>query len=108
MDELKVIEDIYNRLLILLKSQNNTNLHYIITQIEKSIEILDEGVRLGNKMKQEEILHSLGKIYRNINQPRVGLSDYFIWRDDYGERMKANESLYDLKNNLFEHLNKYR
>ena len=42
----------------------------------------------------------LVRIYTDINQPRVGLSDYFIWRDDYEERVKANESLDAIKDNL--------
>jgi hypothetical protein len=60
---------------------------------------------------EEQDLSSLNKdlerLYIIINQPHVGLSDYFIWKDDYEERIKENEDLDTIKDRLRNLFTKY-
>ncbi|MCY9139459.1 hypothetical protein [Peribacillus frigoritolerans] len=42
----------------------------------------------------------LSSIYREIDKPRVGLSDYFIWDDNYDKRIVANNELDGIKDIL--------
>lgn len=42
----------------------------------------------------------LSSIYREIDKPRVGLSDYFFWDDDYDKRIVVNNELDGIKDIL--------
>ena len=74
---------------------------YIIHQLELGLLLIDEclnGTYENEDLKQ--LSSKLEEIYIKINQPRVGLSDYFIWRDNYEERLKVNDGLDNIKKNL--------
>lgn len=90
VEKVQKIKISYESLLLLLKEQQDSELNYIISQIEESIELI-------NEYPNDQIMIELSVIYRKLNKPRVGLSDYFIWRNDFDERLKANEVLDELK-----------
>ncbi|MGF7046925.1 hypothetical protein J2T13_001427 [Paenibacillus sp. DS2015] len=90
MEKVQEIKKSYESLLVLLKEQHDSELNYIISKIEESIELI-------NKYPNDQMIFELNEIYLKINNARVGLSDYFIWRNDFDERLKANEKLDELK-----------
>jgi hypothetical protein len=95
-DKLKSTKDTYVRLKELLSLQKDSELCYIIQQIQYSIDLIDDYSTQKN-VSYEEIFTQLDYIYRSISKPRVGLTDYFIWNDDFNERCKANKELDKLK-----------
>ncbi|WCN36393.1 hypothetical protein [Aneurinibacillus uraniidurans] len=108
IQNLNLIYDLYNRLLKIIKAENDQELQYIISQVEISIRLVDDCLKETRDVKQyNELMLELGAIYKSINTPRVGLSDYFIWCDNYDERLEVNESLDRVKNGLHNYLSRY-
>ncbi|BBW97446.1 hypothetical protein ACPVTF_03075 [Geobacillus icigianus] len=97
------LKNLYEQLLIILKQTDDSDSSYIINQVEHALYLINEC--LDQKQDNEQMQHlfiRLKEIYKTMNQPRIGLSDYFIWKDDYEERVKANESLDIIKDRLFQ------
>ncbi len=98
LQKFQSIFDLYNRLLLILRSENEVN-KYIVGEIEASISLLASYLDDQTK-SSKNLLAELKNLYRNINQPRVGLSDFFIWRDDYDEMINTNATLVTIKKEL--------
>ncbi|MFD6207912.1 hypothetical protein, partial [Peribacillus sp. NPDC060253] len=84
---LLVIKGAYVRLVKILTKEKN-DLEFIIRQAKASIELIDSCL-LGCESAEpyRKTMMELSSIYRDINKPRVGLSDYFIWHDNYDKRI---------------------
>ncbi|MRX74445.1 hypothetical protein GJU40_20260 [Bacillus lacus] len=96
-------KELYKQLMTILNKESDNEVNYIINQLENGLKLIDEYIYNQPEEKNDlnQLYLQLTEIYKNINQPRVGLSDYFIWKDDYDERMKANESLDSIKDSLY-------
>lgn len=102
---LRDVRDVYQALLELIQREGPAgdvsaqSIDYIAGQIRKAISILDDAIsqhgRNGQNMRTE-----LVDIYNSITRPRIGINDYFVWRDDFDERTRANDSLEELKERL--------
>jgi hypothetical protein len=100
MDIVQQTKELYLQLKLILKNENEKEAQNIINQLEVGLRIIEEfeGDTYGGELS--ELYKDLERIYININQPHIGLSDYFIWKDDYEERIKANEDLDTIKDSL--------
>ncbi|CAH0135994.1 hypothetical protein SRABI80_00277 [Peribacillus frigoritolerans] len=97
---LLVIKDAYVRLVKILTKEKN-DLEFIISQAKASIELIDACLLDCDSSEQyRKTMMELSSIYRDINKPRVGLSDYFIWHDNYDKRIVANNELDEIKDIL--------
>lgn len=95
------IKDIFQELKRILEKENDNETVYIINQLKLGLLLIDECLNSSDENKDNKQLFSkLDEIYIKIYQPRVGLSDYFIWRDSYEERIKVNNDLDTIKKNL--------
>lgn len=95
------IKDIFQELKRILEKENDNETVYIINQLKLGLLLIDECLNSSDENKDNKQLFSkLDEIYIKIYQPRVGLSDYFIWRDSYEERIKVNNELDTIKKNL--------
>ncbi|MDQ0217380.1 hypothetical protein ELQ35_07430 [Peribacillus cavernae] len=99
------LRDLFQQLLKLLKNENDSDSLYIIKQVDYSLNLVNDYIDNTNGENDEKnLLSHLRENYQTLNQPRVGLSDYFIWRDNYEEREKANKVLDAIKEDLFQML----
>lgn len=108
--ELNEIKEQYKNLLSILNNdENDHNIQYLKTKIKKSIDLINNYLATSSdpNQYQNDVQTELTRIYKDINRPRVGLSDYFIWDDDYEKRVEANKELDDIKDALFYHFKKY-
>ncbi|MBO0589140.1 hypothetical protein [Sporosarcina sp. E16_8] len=104
--QLRVIYEELKR--VLEKENNDSEVLYIINQLELGLGLIDECLNnIYENQDLKELYSKLDEVYMKINQPRVGLSDFFIWRDNYEERIKANEHLDTIKDNLLLLFKKY-
>lgn len=91
----------FQELIGILDKEDENETLYIINQLELGLKLIDGCINSTYENKDIiQLFSELEEIYIKINQPRVGLSDYFIWRDDYEERVTANKSLDKIKENL--------
>lgn len=100
---------LYQELRNILEIESDDNeAMYITNQLESGLSLIDECLNNTYTDKDLKQLYSkLNEIYIKINQPRVGLSDFFIWRDNNEERLKANDCLDSIKDNLLFLFQKY-
>jgi hypothetical protein len=100
MELVQQTKELYLQLKLILKKENDREAQNIVNQLEVGLRIIGEfeGGTYGGDLSG--LYKDLEKNYININQPHVGLSDYFIWKDDYEERIKANEDLDTIKDSL--------
>lgn len=99
--DIEQLRILFQELKRILEKENDNETLYIINQLELGLLLIDEclnGTYESEDLKQ--LFSKLEEIYIKINQPRVGLSDYFIWRDNYEERLKVNNGLDKIKKNL--------
>lgn len=99
--DIEQLRILFQELKRILEKENDNEMLYIINQLELGLLLIDEclnGTYKSEDLKQ--LFSKLEEIYVKINQPRVGLSDYFIWRDNYEERLKVNNGLDKIKKNL--------
>ncbi|MFS0761925.1 MULTISPECIES: hypothetical protein [Peribacillus] len=97
---LLVIKDAYVRLVKILTKEKK-DLEHIIRQAKASIELIEICLLDCESAEQyRKTMMELSGIYHDINKPRVGLSDYFIWDDNYDKRIVANNELDGIKDIL--------
>ncbi|WP_078552282.1 hypothetical protein [Bacillus alkalicellulosilyticus] len=100
-DDILRTKELYKQLITILGEKIDNETVFIIKQLEMGLELIDEYMdNQHTESAAEQIHQQLCEIYINITRPRVGLSDYFIWKDDYEKRMEANERLDSIKDNL--------
>ncbi|MFX3617795.1 MAG: hypothetical protein ACE3JK_09715 [Sporolactobacillus sp.] len=99
--DLKQLKTLFQELKKILEKEEDNETLYIINQLEISLRLIDECLNFTNKNRDlKQVFNTVKEIYTKINRPRVGLSDYFIWRENYEERVKANVPLDRIKDNL--------
>ncbi|WP_078577825.1 hypothetical protein [Salipaludibacillus agaradhaerens] len=88
---MKKDKEIYRQLITILEKEDDNEAQFIIKQLESSIKSIDEFIDgKARRDNLEQLYDRLINIYKKINHPHIGLSDYFIWKGDYNERMRAN------------------
>ncbi|WP_397537135.1 hypothetical protein [Rummeliibacillus pycnus] len=101
ISDLKKLRVLFKELIDILEKENDREILYIINQLELGLHLINECLNSSYENNDLKELNSkLKEIYKKINQPQVGLSDFFIWRDNDEERLKANMSLDTIKENL--------
>ncbi|MFJ8234994.1 hypothetical protein ACIQ34_04505 [Ureibacillus sp. NPDC094379] len=101
LKEIEQLKVLFQQLKSILEKENDNETLYIRNQLELGLHLIDESLHSNYENKDlEQLFSKLKEIYTNINQPRVGLSDYFIWKDDYDERLEVNNDLDTIKENL--------
>jgi hypothetical protein len=95
------VKELFQQLLLILETEGDDEVNYAKKELAQNIEAL-EGV-LSNNVDAAEAQEVLGQIktsYKSMYPPRGGLSDFFVWREDYEERVKANKQLDDIQSEL--------
>ncbi|MCK0473849.1 hypothetical protein [Halalkalibacter sp. APA_J-10(15)] len=100
---IKQIQDLFQQLITILEKENDQGSEsvYFLNQVKLGVELI-KGYSDSHQDDRDlnELIDKLKEIYAKSNQPRVGLSDYFIWKDDYEERLQANKGLDRIKHDL--------
>ena len=92
----KVLCEHFSNLIEIMKNDGEKN--WI-----RGIEEIYEGLKTINTKPLSEIAYS----YRLMNSGNGSFMDYFIWKEDFNERVKANECFKKLTTEIWDILNKY-
>ncbi len=99
--DIEQLRILFQELKRILEKENDNETLYIIHLLELGLLLIDECLNDTYESEDlKQLFSKLEEIYIKINQPRVGLSDYFIWRNNYEERLKVNNGLDKIKKNL--------
>ena len=99
--DLKHLRVLFKELIDILEKENDRDTLYIIHQLGLGLHLINQC--LNSSYENDDLIDlysKLEEIYARINQPRVGLSDYYIWKENYEERIKANMRLDIIKEGL--------
>ena len=101
LKDIEQLRVLFQELKRILEKEDDNETLYIINQLELGLLLIDECLNNVYESKDlKQLFSKLEEIYKKINQPRVGLSDYFIWRENYEERVKVNNGLDTIKKSL--------
>lgn len=92
-EKIEKIIQLYKQLHKILEEDGSQEADTLLSGVRHSLAIA-EGV------EGKEGFNELFSVYRLLTQPHYGLSDFFIWKDDYEERLVANEGLERIKKEL--------
>ncbi|TCO68979.1 hypothetical protein [Marinisporobacter balticus] len=93
---LEVLDDLYK----LLKSEDTSEITYVMKELKHVITILDKAISLKDN-NLDNVLIEIREMCKSFFPPHGGLSDYFIWRDDFSERKRVNEIYESYKNRMW-------
>jgi hypothetical protein len=98
---LEQILEKYKELLKVLETEGDESVSFAKGQLKKDIMNIEE--TLADNISQtdyNEILHLVKANYNRMYPVRGGLTEFFVWRDDFNERMRANKPLNEIKDEL--------
>jgi hypothetical protein len=72
---------------------------YARDELKNNIIMIDETLK-NDAADLKATFLEIGRSYQSMYPPRGGLTDFFVWRDDFEERRKANQPLDQIKENL--------
>ncbi|WP_201594338.1 hypothetical protein [Psychrobacter vallis] len=94
-DELIKLDVLFNKLKIILLQENEDNfirgINSILNMIQFSLEYNENA---------KATIKSVGNTYFFMNSGNGSFSDFFIWREDFNERVEANKILTNLRNDI--------
>ncbi|MGE7875695.1 hypothetical protein [Bacillus paramycoides] len=97
------LEKLFSELSVILEGNKKGDIDYQISEVRYVINILNE-CQNNNYIDFDDVINEIKLIYSNLYPPRGGLSDFFIWKADFNERVKANEPLGRIGDELWEML----
>ena len=86
------LEKLFSELGVILEGNKKGDIDYQISEVRYVINILNE-CQNNNYIDFDDVINELKLTYSNLYPPRGGLSDFFIWKADFNERVRANEPL---------------
>lgn len=105
--KLNRIKELFVDLLKILKAEDDNSISYAKNVLLVNISRIEYA--LSNVNSENADLNSLFSevqiSYKSMYPPRGGLTEFFVWRDDFDERVKANKPLNRIKEELRQMLN---
>lgn len=97
---LEELGDMFKELLIILEKEGDSEVKYAKTVLNKIVIDIENILVNSNTINLTEVFYEITQDYKSLYPTKSGLSEFFIWRDSYDERVKANKKLDNLKNNI--------
>ncbi|MBO1910124.1 hypothetical protein [Sporosarcina sp. 6E9] len=96
------LKRLYLNLLEILEKYGRGEIDIQIRQVKQ---ILDFLINLPSVEIEEKYISEVRKMHESLFPPRGGLSDFFIWSNDYDERIRLNEPLENVRKEIYDILN---
>ena len=100
-NDLARVRDLFQDLLDILVNEGHAEVHYACNELRNNVLLIEEAFdRESNQVDLNETFNEVSENYYRMYPPRGGLTEFFIWREDFDERLKANHLLDHIKNEL--------
>ena len=98
INDLNFLDALLDDLYIIIKSENQSGTKYA----ERTICVMRNNIRiaLSQQNESENIFNILTSLYNSMFPPKSGLSEFYIWRNDYTTRCKLNSNYEDIKSQI--------
>ena len=97
------LTELFSELILILEKNRSEDINYQVSEVRYINNLLNQ-CRNNNYIDSESIINEIKSIHKKIYPARGGLSDFFIWKTDYNERLKANEPLERIGDELWKML----
>jgi hypothetical protein len=94
-NELIKLNMLFNKLKVILLQENEDN---FIRGINSILDMIQSSLDCNENSKAT--IKSVGNTYSFMNSGNGSFSDFFIWREDFNERVEANKVLTNLRNDI--------
>ena len=94
-NELVRLNMLFNKLKVILLQENEDN---FIRGINSILDMIQSSLEYNENAKAT--IKSVGNTYFFMNSGNGSFSDFFIWREDFNERVEANKVLTNLRNDI--------
>lgn len=95
------VKELFQQLLFILEREGDFEVNYAKDELAKNIRMLDGVINnMVDVAEAQEVLGQIKTSYMSMYPPRGGLSEFFIWRADFEERINANKDLDNIQNEL--------
>lgn len=91
--KLKQVIQLFKELECILKQEITRNIRYVMDGITYCLKILQT-------TSGQDIPPEVKDVHRRFYPPHGGLTDYFLWDDDFDKRVALNEELKDVQEQL--------
>lgn len=92
---LDIIKKLFTELRDYLALQQGNSIINMLRLVKNTVNVLESGE--SEAFKSEYVLES----YKSLYTERAGLTEYYIWDNDYDTRMKLNEPLERIRIDLW-------
>lgn len=99
LHKLKTLQNLIVELREFLLIKEHNGFFFLCKRLKNMADYLEEQIDTPTE-KFENIISDLGRTYKTFFSPRDGLSDFYIWHDDYDQRKKANDSYRKAKKSI--------
>jgi hypothetical protein len=99
VNDLSRVREFFKALLDILETEGDYEIDYAQNELKNNISLIDEALK-NDAADLRAIFSEIRRSYQSMYPPHGGLTDFFVWRDDFEERRKANQPLDQIKENL--------
>lgn len=92
--------ELFSNLLNILEREGKGDVDFVIKEVKYIVEILNNCI-LNNFCEDNKIINEVKEIHSSLYPPKGGLSEFFVWRNDFDERIKVNDYLDNIKKELW-------
>lgn len=97
--ELERVAQLMKELLEIVRKEGGTEQTYAAGELERCVEMI-ERARNDQSAEKKEVFARVRESYKGLFPPHGGLTDFFVWREDFNERLVANRRLDAVKAEL--------
>ena len=99
--DLEIIKSLFSELQTFLELQDDNSIRDIQKAVRNTVSVLESDE--SNTFKADYAV----EVYKNLFTGRAGLTEYYIWDDDYEKRVKLNEPLDKIRSELWKIMKHY-
>ncbi|NLD47271.1 MAG: hypothetical protein GX660_08730 [Clostridiaceae bacterium] len=98
--DLEKLNSLFKKLLLIIESEGDSETKYATGVLKNIVVVVEDVLKTPVIADLNEIFSEIMERYKSLYPPRGGLTEFFIWREDFDERVKANKPLDDIKEDI--------
>ncbi|HEX9060220.1 MAG TPA: hypothetical protein VF941_08560 [Clostridia bacterium] len=95
--DLENLNKLFKELYSILLNEGDSETNYAKGTLANMIKVITDILNSPDSINLKEVFDEIIERYKGLYPPRGGLTEFFIWRDNFDDRVKANKPLNDIK-----------
>lgn len=94
-EKIERLSVLYLELTDILQQEGSDQAKYLLRNIHHSLALIEE-----RNLPEDLLFQELFSTYRGLTVPHAGLSDFYLWDEDFDTRIEANKAVDQIKSEL--------